>query len=335
MNPFTYNPYVTEDFDNGIELTITSILRPKADLSYGCLQTGVYYTNTLIDMVLEDSLESDIVHYMKTNEIESFNSGEMSVGNQVTQMGIKYNYSFKFEGASYDNFTGYVGKQNMMASMMGSMMGNSNIPNYYTLKLNNLGGSDLPTKISLYPVDFEIKDQMTAYLDKWNSDEDIIVGDKTLKSSDRPEIQYTDTLGLVISMISSMVSMVTTALVVFTALSLVVSTVMIAIITYVSVIERIKEIGVIRSLGGRKRDVSRLFVAESGIIGLISGILGVTITWLITLAINAFAGITIATMTFGIIISMISISVGLTLISGLIPANLASKKDPVVALRSE
>lgn len=137
-----------------------------------------------------------------------------------------------------------------------------------------------------------------------------------------------------------MIDMVTTALVTFTALSLVVSTVMIAIITYVSVIERVKEIGVIRSLGGRKKDVSRLFNAETFIIGGISGLIGIGVTWLLTalanLIVNNLSGISaIARLSPSVALIMLLLSVGLTMTEGIIPARLAAKKDPVEALRSE
>ena len=164
--------------------------------------------------------------------------------------------------------------------------------------------------------------------------------DKTLTSSERTEITYTDNLAVVISVVNNLISIVTGALVAFTALSLVVSTVMIAIITYVSVIERVKEIGVIRSLGGRKKDVSALFNAETFVIGSVSGIIGIAVTYLISAILNLIMGnlvgiYTIASLPFTTALIMIAISVGLTLISGLIPASLAAKKDPVVALRSE
>ena len=137
-----------------------------------------------------------------------------------------------------------------------------------------------------------------------------------------------------------MIDVVSAALIAFTSISLVVSTVMIGIITYVSVVERIKEIGVIRSLGGRRRDVSNLFIAETAIIGLLSGLIGVGAT----LGISAIANIivhsligikTIAFLPANNAIFLIVLSVGLTLISGLIPASSAAKKDPVVALRTE
>ncbi len=141
-------------------------------------------------------------------------------------------------------------------------------------------------------------------------------------------------------MVNMMTSIVTYALVAFTCLSLVVSTVMNSIITYVSVIERIKEIGVIRSLGGRKRDVSNLFNAETFILGGIAGIIGVAISYLISGIINLIVGsmsgiYTITTLPIPTALILILVSIILTLISGLIPASIASRKDPVIALRSE
>jgi putative ABC transport system permease protein len=185
-----------------------------------------------------------------------------------------------------------------------------------------------------------------AYLDKWNENGDVTIisqdtGEtKTLSSDQREQITYTDNLSLVINMINEFIQIVTIALIGFTALSLVVSSFMIAIITYVSVVERVKEIGVIRSLGGRKKDVSRLFTAETFIIGLASGIFGILITYLLSLVINLIVASlspisTIAILPWYDALIMIVISVLLTLISGVFPARAAAKKDPVVALRTE
>lgn len=172
-----------------------------------------------------------------------------------------------------------------------------------------------------------------------------VIGDELtdlsiLEIDDSLKINYTDMIGLIISMVNTLIQIITYALIAFTALSLVVSTVMIGIITYVSVVERTKEIGVIRSLGGRKKDVSHLFNAETLIIGTASGVLGIAITYLLSLFINLiighFAGIyTIAALPWYQAIIMILISILLTTISGLIPAKSAAKKDPVVALRTE
>ena len=333
-SPFTYNAYENEEWNNGIELKITAILRPKEGTNYGCLQSGIYYTEAFTKQTIKDGMESEIVKYLKDTEQESFNSTQYN----GIPVGITYNLNFTMNGKKFENIVGFVGNTSIMSSMMGSMMGQTN--EIYTLTLRELGGLDLPNQISLYPTDFELKDILTDYLDKWNSDEDIVLNGKTLKAADRNEIIYTDSLELIISMITNMINIVTYALVAFTALSLVVSTVMIAIITYVSVIERVKEIGVIRSLGGRKKDVSRLFNAEAFIIGGISGLVGIGVTYLLSALINiivgSLAGIyTIARLPISVAAIMVLISIILTSISGLVPASLASKKDPVVALRTE
>jgi len=330
-NPFTYSGYADSAWEDGIELTITAIMVQKEGLNYTTLDTGIYYTQELTQQILEKNLNSEIVQHLITNEEDSFTSTNYG----GIDMGITYKYSYYYNGTDYADQTGYVGTTSMMSAIMGSAGGNSSTPNYYTITLRELGGVNMPNSISLYSTDFEQKDLLLNYLDEWNNSDLLTIGNKTLTAEQREDITYTDSLSVIMTMISGLVSMVTTALVAFTALSLIVSTVMIAIITYVSVIERIKEIGVIRSLGGRKKDVSRLFIAESSIIGLFSGLIGITISLLITLLINGLANMTISTLTIPIVVIMLAISIGLTLISGLVPARLAAKKDPVVALRSE
>ena len=249
-NPFTYNAYESVDFENGKELKITAILRLKEDVSYGSLNSGIYYTTALAREIIADSLQSEIVRYLNETEQSSFNSVSYN-GNNV---GITYTYSFEFEGTIYEDQTGFVGSQSQTNAFIGSVTGQE-LPNYYTLTLREIGGCELPNQIKIYPTDFDYKDNVTSFLNEWNSDKDISVSGKVIPASERSKIEYTDNLEIVISMINSLINIVTSALVAFTALSLVVSTVMVAIITYVSVMERVKEIGVIRSLGGRKRDV--------------------------------------------------------------------------------
>ena len=197
----------------------------------------------------------------------------------------------------------------------------------------------LPQEISIYPKNFELKNYVTKYLDKWNSDIDIDISGRTLTLDDRSELTYTDTIGMIINVIDTLITAITIALIAFTSLSLVVSCFMIAVITIISVMERIKEIGVIRSLGGRKKDVSRLFIAENIIIGFFAGVIGIAVTYVICIIINAIVnplGVSnIANLTILTAILMVALSTFLTTISGLIPSHNASKQDPVVALRTE
>ena len=331
--PFSYNAF-EGDWTNGIELKITAILMPKENVSYGALDSGIYYTSSLAKEIIDKNISSLLVSYFLDKKIDSY---QCIISDSMIS-GIVFSYDYEFEGVLYENNIGVVGSSSNLSLFYPS----SNTENIIvkTLTLQEIGGKTLTNKIKIYPTNFEIKEYVTNYLDKWNEDGDIVVGDKTISKEERSEVQYTDNLALVISIVNTLINVITTALIAFTALSLVVSTVMIAIITYVSVMERVKEIGVIRSLGGRKRDVSSLFIAETFIIGLSSGIFGILITYLISFAVNMIIGnlygiFTIASLPFTSALIMIAISILLTLISGLIPASLAAKKDPVEALRTE
>lgn len=192
-----------------------------------------------------------------------------------------------------------------------------------------LGGDTVPLMINLYSKDFNSKEEILEYLDDYNDGKE-----------DTEKVLYTDLGNMVSSLSSSIMDAITIVLVAFSAISLVVSSIMIGIITYISVLERTKEIGILRSLGARKKDITRVFNAETIIIGLCSGILGVFIGWLLTFPANAIlykvtelADIAKLNPIHAII--LITISMILTLIGGYIPAKIASKKDPVEALRTE
>lgn len=329
--PFIYSGYENNSWSDGIELKITAILTPKDDISYGCLSSGFYYTEALAQHIIQNSLNSQLVNYLNQTDQSSLISGQIS---STDYIGICYNYSFNLNNANYEK-TGFVGT----IPTTSLLMGNNSSSAKYTITLREVGGMDLPSTIKIYPKNFDLKDEVTSYLKQWNSDETISFGETSLTADERQDVEYTDNLAVVINLVNNLVNIVTTALVVFTALSLVVSTVMVAIITYVSVMERIKEIGVIRSLGGRKRDVSSLFIAETFIIGGVSGVIGIAITYLLSgianLIVGNLIGIAIANLPITTALIMIAISISLTLISGLIPASIAAKKDPVDALRTE
>ena len=338
LNPFTYTPIASSEWEDGVELEITAILKPKENIQYGCLTSGFYYTKEFTNMVIESSVNSEIANFIREKDDQVIKSCEYN--GIPTGITYKYDIEYTYQGnvTSLKDQVGYVGKVNQMTSFMAALLG---VPSTYDLSLRDVGGKDLPNSISVYPVDFELKDNVTKYLDVWNDEKsDVTVNEIIIKGEDRKEISYSDNLSIIIGLIKTMIDIITYALVAFTSLSLVVSTVMIAIITYVSVIERVKEIGVIRALGGRKKDVSRLFNAETFIIGLISGLIGIGITYLLSAIVNLIIGslsgiYTIASLPISSAIVMIVISILLTLVSGLVPAKIAAKKDPVDALRSE
>ena len=341
LNPFTYNPCASDSWKNGKQFTLTGILILKKGQNYGCLNSGFYYTPKLSEAIIKDSMQSEIVKYLVDNDKESFDSFHTEgVGEDMSvyafDYGIIYKYSYEFEGEEFSE-TGFVGSQSAMGTLLGSILG---IPNTYTLTLREIGGMNIPNTINIYPQDFDHKDLVTGYLDDWNGGGTITVNGVEYTAEDRAKIVYTDTVGLIINMINTMIKMITIALISFTALSLVVSTVMVGIITYVSVVERVKEIGILRAVGARKKDVKQLFNAETFIIGLAAGVVGIVVTYILSLIVNVIVGsltgiFTIAALPIWQAFIMICVSIVLTLISGLIPASSAAKKDPVVALRNE
>ena len=343
-------PGIDTSSQKAVDLSVKVILQKKADISYGCLTTGFYHTRALTDYALADSMQSDIV--------EHINSLEKGYIDMLPYFFYYVNFRDDDGDGKIDDYAANTVAAGsavydsgsimdmLLAGLSGSSTDQSTMLRVYA---SYLGGSDIPSAIYIYPVDFDTKTYITDYLDEWNvmcessaqyewTDSEGVGHTQTLAVGDK--ITYTDTVGLIIGMVNTMIQMVTIALIAFTALSLVVSTVMIGIITYVSVVERIKEIGILRAVGARKKDIKRLFNAETFIIGFVAGLIGIAITYFLSLIVNiivlAMAGIWgIAALPWWQALIMIALSVLLTLISGLIPASAAAKKDPVVALRTE
>ncbi len=200
----------------------------------------------------------------------------------------------------------------------------------YKQCMQQLGGDNTPTDMNIYPVDFEAKEQIINHLDAWNS------------AHPDNEVKYTDLSATATEMMNEIIRIISIVLVCFAAISLVVSSVMIGIITYVSVVERTKEIGILRSLGARKRDIYNVFNAESFIVGLFAGVIGVVVTYILQPIVNVviqnIANMpTLSLCSFNPLhaLLMVVISFCLTVIAGLVPSSVAAKRDPVVALRSE
>ena len=339
---------INEQAEGAVDLSVKLILEKKDDISYGCLSTGFYHTTALTDYAHQNSIQSQIVEYVNSTE-----KGYLD----MLPYGFRYvNFTDddgddKIDDFAVDTAGTYLYNSGSIMDMILSGLGGSSGDRSEMLRVDGafLGGAELPKSIYIYPVDFDAKTGITDYLDEWNAmcergdtftwtDPNGAEVQTKLGISDK--ITYTDTVGLIIGMVNTMIQMITIALIAFTALSLVVSTVMIGIITYVSVVERIKEIGILRAVGARKKDIKRLFNAETFIIGFVAGLVGIAITYLLSLIVNLIvfflAGIWgIAALPWWQALVMVALSVLLTLISGLIPASAAAKKDPVVALRTE
>ncbi|MBE6872285.1 MAG: ATP-binding cassette domain-containing protein [Ruminococcus albus] len=186
-----------------------------------------------------------------------------------------------------------------------------------------------PSSINIYPKDFASKERIIELIDEYNDN-----------AEEADEIEYTDIVGVMMSSVTSIINAISYVLIAFVAISLVVSSIMIGIITYISVLERTKEIGILRSIGASKRDISRVFNAETVIVGAVAGILGVGLSYLLTIPINAIiAHLTTVPMRAAIPYAaagiLVLISILLTLVAGLFPSRIAAKKDPVIALRTE
>ncbi len=360
ITSYTYN-HNSDGFssDGAVELKVVGILTTKDNVNYGSISSGIYYTEELTNYILDANEGSEIFDYI--NGIDESNTNTASA---MMQYYISYQYEYTHPTSGEVKTTyGAIGPAVGMEDMMGSMMGGGENSNFDHREMKerfirNLGGNKHANSVAIYPLSFEEKFHVTDYLNAWNAHVDVNSekendADKTnfvytledgteitVLHGEMSKTTYTDALELIINMINTMIDVVSYALIAFTSVSLVVSTVMIGIITYVSVVERIKEIGVIRSLGGRKKDVSHLFNAETFIIGALAGLIGIGATYLISIVVNliltpiiGYSGIAALPITDAIVLVLLSI--GLTLISGLVPASSAAKKDPVIALRTE
>ena len=357
--------------NGGIKLKVAGILTPKDNLMYGSLSSGIYYTEDLTNYMLEANESSAYIEYLKSpTAMKEIGSRAYEIPNAQDPanptivnlvFSTIYSYNYRYDDPTttvdesidadgnpvYKTTMGMITPSSGTISISSFIMGGTGTSSSDTIEtsrntlIRNLAGNSLANNILIYPKSFDEKYLVTEYLDAW-SDENatITVNGRVIPASERAHVTYTDTLELIISMINTMIDVVSYALIAFTSVSLVVSTVMIGIITFVSVIERIKEIGVIRSLGGRKRDVSNLFIAETFILGLLAGLIGVGFTYFASLIVNIILEPLInyshiAALPASNAIILVLLSIGLTLISGLIPARSAAKRDPVVALRTE
>ncbi|HKL74045.1 MAG TPA: ABC transporter permease, partial [Clostridia bacterium] len=276
--------------------------------------------------------------YFTDNSAIEFNNAETLSVVGIVRLRPELENGILTNGIGYTReLTEWVLEQNMNSELVNWMNQNylsspfSNLgiaKNIWENQFRKVGGINTPDNIQLYPIDFQAKENILSTLDNWNSDNPDHI------------VTYTDFAEMLGSVITEMVNYISFALIAFTAISLLVSSVMIGIITYVSVLERTKEIGILRAIGARKKDITRVFNAETFLIGMLAGVIGVVFTYIVSIPINIIvyrlAEVKqLASLPIYQALILIVVSIGLTVISGLIPAFKAAKKDPVLALRTE
>ena len=301
--------------------------------------TGVYLDYSLLNSVTEGYMGSSAIIATSEGFASKMTEASMQknilteVGNLTNNLVSKFSNAFNVDQNKIAKAFKFNLNEDELKRLMSSMMTKSE--SSYSNNLINLGYQDLdePTMISFYFNSFDSKENFIKYLDNYN---------EKMKNSgeDDKEIKYTDTTGILMSSVKKVVNTVSYVLIAFVSISLVVSSIMIAIITYISVLERTKEIGILRAVGASKSDISHVFNAETFIEGLISGLFGIGITLLLCIPINIIIEHLInvsglASLPFNGALLLIILSVVLTLIAGIIPSRMASRRDPVEALRTE
>lgn len=331
--------YMTNVVNNGTDIKVCGIIRPNDDAVSTSISSGIGYTAKFTEYIIEE---------VKNSEIAKAQLADTSVD---VFTGVPFDNDRNTE-ITMDDVNAYMAtlspEESAQMQAMTSGMSDDQILQLFSASLkarttdatldsnkSKLGITDLdtPSQIDIYATDFDSKEKVQNIIKDYNK----------LQQDDGKEenvINYTDYVGIMMSSVSTIINAISYVLIAFVAISLIVSSIMIGIITYISVLERTKEIGVLRSIGASKKDVSRIFNAETLIEGFVSGALGIVVTLLLCIPANALikhltdiSNVAQLPVAGGVI--LIIISMFLTFIAGLIPAKLAAKKDPVVALRSE
>ena len=327
MNKINDASYMKTQIENGLELKIVGVLRQKEGTSSGVNSPsgGVAYTSALIDYTSEQIQNSDIVKEQEANPTINVFTGKAFAKDPKPFNSADLTQEEKIQLA----------KMTPEQQAQYIQQYNDNSAATYEENLEKLGVIDKskPTAIEFYTSSFQQKQKLKDFINAYNTD-------KKDAGEDDKALAYSDDIQTIMSSITTMVGVITTVLVGFVAISLIVSSIMIAIITYISVLERTKEIGILRAMGASKKDIRRIFTAETAIEGFISGVLGISITLLATIPINTIvAKMTnvenVAQLPWEAALILIGISIVLTMLAGLIPSRIAAKKDPVESLRSE
>lgn len=324
--------YMKNKLENALQIDVVGVIRPKPESNIANSTYGeIGYLKELEEYIINNINESEIVKEQKDNKNINVFTGSEFINAGVTATGAA--------SVSMDNLTDEQKMQ--LASMseeeriayMTAYAENANVT--YEDNLKTLGAAELenPTTISIYPKSFEAKNVIKDAIEEYNAKQ---------RDNGKEEniIEYTDLVGVLMNSVTKIIDVISYVLIAFVAISLVVSSIMIGIITYISVLERTKEIGILRAIGASKKDISRVFNAETFIIGLTAGALGIIVTLLLNIPINivikAITGISeLSKLPIGGAVILIAISMVLTVFAGLVPAKIAAKKDPVEALRTE
>lgn len=309
------------------EVKVVGIIRQNEQSVAQGTSSMIGYTKDLKEYVINKSNQAEIVKEQKENE-------EINVFSGLAFPKEGEEGTFDYQSLSTEQKMAMSRlSSEQIADLMNAYTENKNAS--YEKNLDKLSAIDLesPSAINIYPKDFEAKDKIAEAIENYNQKQ-------KEEGKEENTINYTDVVGIMMKSVSQIINTISYVLIAFVAISLIVSSIMIGIITYISVLERTKEIGILRAIGASKKDISRVFNAETLIVGLISGLIGIGITILLTIPINqviyALTNVKVVTaVPLGAGITLVVISVVLTIIAGLIPSKMASKKDPVIALRTE
>ncbi len=331
--------YLLDKLSNSTEVKVVGILRADSESATSSMASGtVGYLSSLTEYLINGVNDSEIVKAQKDNPDIDIITGLPFPSDEELTMENLNEYISKQPANVQAQFNGYIAQMTAQGmsekdiiQKFSSYLKESESKSTYENNLMLLGVSDLstPSSINIYPKDFDSKEMISDLIDDYNNDND-----------ENKQITYTDYIGLMLSSVTTIINAISYILIAFVSISLIVSSIMIGIITYISVLERTKEIGILRAMGASKRDISNVFNAETIIIGLTSGLLGILVTLLLLIPINAIIKAITSISGLAVLpligaIALIIISMLLTFIAGLIPSKIAAKKDPVTALRSE
>ena len=331
--------YVQSQLEKAEDITVVGIIRLSEESVTEATSGFVGYTGALMEHLINKVNDSEIVKEQKDKPDTNVFTGRsfQSDTENMTYDGLLAYIATLPEDkqAEYNAYIGQMKASNMsdeqIVERFKSAIETNDSSATFDGNLSLMGVSDLdePSAINIYPKDFQAKETVSNLITDYNN-----------KAEDQNKITYTDYIGLMLSSVSTIINAISYILIAFVSISLIVSSIMIGIITYISVLERTKEIGILRAMGASKRDVSRVFNAETLIVGFVAGAIGIGITLLLLIPINAI--ITLFTDISGLAalpivggIALVVISMLLTFIAGLFPAKIAAKRDPVKALRSE